>query len=156
MLYYTGMRRAELVNLKTKDIDYYQNTIKIIGKRQKERKIPLAPKLLKTLNHYIEMKAQQEQSNKEYLIVTDKGEKTTGAYIYNKVKKYLSLMTTINKKSPHILRHTFATHLLNNGADLNAIKELLGHSNLSATEIYTHNSFEQITQIYKKKHPRGK
>lgn len=155
MLYATGIRRSELVNLKISDIDYYQKTIKVFGKRQKERKIPMAPKLIEEIDNYIQMKEQLEQANKEYLIVTDKGTKTNGAYIYNKVKKYLSILTTINKKSPHILRHTFATHLLNNGADLNAIKELLGHSNLSSTQVYTHNSFEKINKIYKKTHPRG-
>ena len=115
----------------------------------------MAPKLTEEIFKYIQMKEELEEVNKEYLLIKDKGTKTNEAYIYNKVKKYLSILTTINKKSPHILRHTFATHLLNNGADLNAIKELLGHANLSSTEVYTHNTFEKINKIYKKTHPRG-
>lgn len=155
MFYMTGIRRSELLNLKHIDIDFYSKNIKVLGKRQKERLIPVSDYLLSLTKEYEKEKNKIENCDKAYLLVTNKGTKLYEGLIYKIVKKYLTLITTVHKKSPHILRHTFATHLLNNGADLNAIKELLGHANLSATQVYTHNSFEKINKIYKQTHPRG-
>jgi integrase/recombinase XerC len=155
MLYLTGMRRAELVNLKNTDIDLSGRRIKVIGKRQKERIIPITDYLAAQILKYNKIKEQIDNYDTSAFILTNKGQKTYDKFIYRTVHKYLTMITTINKKSPHILRHSFATHLLNNGADLNAIKELLGHSNLSATQIYTHNTFEKLNTIYKQAHPRA-
>ncbi len=154
-LYLTGIRRAELVALQNNQIDMSNRHIKVIGKRQKERIIPITDYLANQIKNYNDKKKELEQYDKLAFILTNKGKPAYDKFIYRTVNKYLSLMTTLNKKSPHILRHTFATHLLNNGADLNAIKELLGHSNLSATQIYTHNSFEKLNKIYKQAHPRA-
>lgn len=154
IIYFTGVRRSELANIKENDIDFSSKQIKVIGKRQKERQIPLAPQLEKSLKKYLALKKQKGYVS-TYLIVNDKGEVVDGQYIYRKVQRYLSIMSTLDKKSPHVLRHTFATVLLNNGADINAIKELLGHSSLLATQVYTHTTIEHIKQTYKKTHPRG-
>jgi len=154
ILYCTGMRLSELVNLRETDIDISSGTLKVLGKRNKERIIPFPANLKPIIADYMQEKTNCNY-NTPYLIVTNKGEKAYPKLIYRVVKKYLSLLTTNEKKSPHILRHTFATHLLNNGADLNAIKELLGHTNLSATQIYTHNTFKKLNQIYKQAHPRA-
>lgn len=155
MLYITGMRRAELVSLTNSQIDMSNRQIKVIGKRQKERLIPITDYLAKNITYYIYKKNEIEEFDKLAFILTDKGKPVYDKFIYRVVQKYLSQMTTLEKKSPHVLRHTFATHLLNNGADLNAIKELLGHSSLSATQVYTHNSFEKLNTIYKQAHPRA-
>lgn len=154
MFYFTGMRLSELMNLKTDQINNYTCTIKVLGKRNKERLIPFTPPLKNLIDEY---KREREKAglNNEYLFITEKNEKVYERLIYRIVKYYLSAATTADKKSPHVLRHTFATHMLNNGADLNAIKELLGHSNLSATQVYTHNSFEKLKKIYEKAHPRA-
>jgi integrase/recombinase XerC len=156
MFYSTGMRLSELIELRTNSVDLYNGTIKVLGKRNKERLIPLHKPFLKSLEKYTEIK-EKEFVNFEnnFLFVTDKGNKLYEKFVYRVVNKYLNLVTTIEKKSPHILRHTFATHLLNHGADLNAIKELLGHANLSATQVYTHNTFEKLKTIYKQAHPRA-
>ncbi len=154
ILYCTGMRLSELVNLREADIDIDSGTIKVLGKRNKERIIPFPASLKPVVTDYMQEKSNNNL-NIPYLIVTNKGEKAYPKLIYRIVKKYLSLITTNEKKSPHVLRHTFATHLLNNGADLNAVKELLGHANLSATQIYTHNTFKKLNQIYKQAHPRA-
>lgn len=157
VLYSTGIRRAELINLKDKDVNYYNNNIKVLGKGSKERLIPVTKQLLERISIYSKMKyAEFEKLDHDYLVVTDTGKKLYPKYVYNKVKKYLSQVTTMDKKSPHILRHTFATHLANNGAELNAIKALLGHSSLAATQIYTHNTIEQLKSVYKKAHPKAK
>jgi integrase/recombinase XerC len=154
MLYCTGIRLSELVNLREADVDIDSGTIKVLGKRNKERIIPFPASLKPIVTDYMKVKSKNNH-NIPYLIVTNKGEKAYPKLVYRIVKKYLSLITTNEKKSPHILRHTFATHLLNNGADLNAVKELLGHANLSATQIYTHNTFKKLNQIYKQAHPRA-
>jgi integrase/recombinase XerC len=156
LLYNTGMRQAELIGLKESQVDYLKNSLKVLGKGSKERIIPVSKELLSSLKAYVKDKhARLENPDSTYLLVRENGQKLYPKYVYNSVKKYLSLVTTIGKKSPHILRHTFATHLANNGADLNAVKELLGHSSLAATQIYTHNTIEKLKDIYKKAHPKA-
>jgi integrase/recombinase XerC len=156
MLFGTGMRLAELIGLKETDINVYEGTVKVLGKRNKERIIPLNHELKLLLPRYLELKKSESfDNNLLTLIVTDKGAVAYPKLIYIIVQKYLSNISTQSKKSPHVLRHTFATSLLNNGADLNAIKELLGHANLSATQIYTHNSVERLKSIYKLAHPKA-
>lgn len=156
LLYNTGMRQAELIGLKESQLDRVNCALKVLGKGSKERIIPLSKALMEALMNY---KTQKHSifttADKTYLLVKDDGKKLYPKYVYNIVKKYLSLVTTIDKKSPHILRHTFATHLANNGADLNAVKELLGHSSLAATQIYTHNTIEKLKDVYKKSHPKA-
>jgi integrase/recombinase XerC len=157
MLFGTGMRLAELLGVKDTDINVYEGTIKVLGKRNKERIIPVNNELKLLLAEYQQLKKNQDfcGNNSLMLIVTDKGVNAYAKLIYLIVHKYLSYISTQNKKSPHVLRHTFATSLLNRGADLNAIKELLGHANLSATQIYTHNSVERLKSIYKQAHPKA-
>ncbi len=156
IFYNTGIRRSELINLKTIDVDTENFSIKVLGKRNKERIIPFNKNLVNLINQYKEKREELERvTDFNYFFLTKKGNKLYEKLVYRIVKAYLELITTIEKKSPHILRHTFATHMLNNGADLNAIKELLGHSNLSATQIYTHNTFEKLKNIYNKSHPRA-
>jgi len=150
IFYLTGMRLTELINIKVTDIDFHNNSIKVIGKRNKERIIPLSKSIINTIQSFI-----YEFDLKEFLITNSKGNKVYSKLVYRVVRKYLSKITSINKKSPHILRHTFATHMLNNGADINAIKDLLGHSNLNATQVYTHNTVEKLKSIYKQAHPRA-
>ncbi|MDR3696379.1 MAG: tyrosine-type recombinase/integrase [Mucilaginibacter sp.] len=157
MLFGTGMRLSELMGVKDSDINVYEGTIKVLGKRNKERIIPVNNELKLLIAEYQELKKKQEffGNNSLTLIVTDKGANAYAKLIYLIVQKYLSYISTQNKRSPHVLRHTFATSLLNRGADLNAIKELLGHANLSATQIYTHNSVERLKSIYKQAHPKA-
>jgi len=155
VFYNTGIRLAELIELKTKDISFSNRTIKVLGKRNKERLIPFTKKMEMALLEYLEMKEKEGFSGEEYLFITDKGKKMYPRLVYRIVNKYLGMITTLNKKSPHILRHTFATHMLNNGADLNAIKEFLGHANLAATQVYTHNTVEKLKKIYRQAHPRA-
>lgn len=156
LFYNTGMRQAELVNLKESQADASKNVIKVLGKGNKERIIPVSPALMQQLKEYAADKRKLfEQFNATYLLVNPKGVKLYPKYVYNTVKNYLGKITTISKKSPHVLRHTFATHLMNNGADLNAVKELLGHSSLAATQIYTHNTIEKLKDIHKKAHPKA-
>ena len=157
MLFGTGMRLSELIGLKETDINAYEGTVKVLGKRNKERIIPVNNELKLLIAEYQELKKKQDffNNNSLTLIVTDKGADAYAKLIYLIVQKYLSYISTQNKKSPHVLRHTFATSLLNRGADLNAIKELLGHANLSATQIYTHNSVERLKSIYKQAHPKA-
>jgi len=157
MLFGTGMRLSELLGVKDADINVYEGTVKVLGKRNKERIIPVNNELKLLLTEYQELKKKQDffSNNSSALIVTDKGANAYAKLIYLTVQKYLSYISTQNKKSPHVLRHTFATSLLNRGADLNAIKELLGHANLSATQIYTHNSVERLKSIYKQAHPKA-
>jgi integrase/recombinase XerC len=155
-LFGTGMRLAELVTLKDADINIYEGTLKVLGKRNKERIIPINHELKLLLVKYTDLKKNQNfHNNSATLIVTNKGAEAYPKFIYLIVQKYLSYISTQNKKSPHVLRHTFATSLLNRGADLNAIKELLGHANLSATQVYTHNSVERLKSIYKQAHPKA-
>lgn len=154
LFYQTGIRRSELTHLKEVDVDLFNSTIKVLGKRNKERIIPISLPLKRNLEAYLQVKEEQNLSN-PMLLVSEKGHTLTEQKVYSVVKKYLSLVTTIQKKSPHVLRHTFATHLLNNGADINAVKDLLGHANLSATQIYTHNTIDKLKKSYKQAHPRG-
>lgn len=153
LLYLTGIRLSELVNLKESDVDVSAKTLKVLGKRNKERIIPLDKLFVDRMQAFIIQK-KLLFSNK-YVFLTKKGGQVYPKLIYRVVNKYLTMVSTQKKKSPHVLRHTFATHMLNNGADLNAIKEILGHANLSATEIYTHVSFEKLKSIYKQAHPRA-
>ncbi|WP_317131353.1 tyrosine-type recombinase/integrase [Mucilaginibacter ginsenosidivorax] len=156
LLFGTGIRLAELLGLKDSDINDYEGTLKVLGKRNKERIIPINTELRILLGRYLELKKNQNFHNiSVMLIVTSKGTDAYRQLIYLIVQKYLSNISTQTKRSPHVLRHTFATSLLNNGADLNSIKELLGHANLSATQIYTHNSVERLKSIYKQAHPKA-
>jgi len=156
MLYLTGMRRSELIGLSDKDVDIGEGTVKVTGKRNKQRIIPLTLAFTKRLEEYVNARNDSIGNEGErWFFITDKGNKLYDKYVYNVVKRYLTMVTTIEKKSPHILRHSFATHMLNRGAGLNSIKEFLGHANLSATQIYTHNTFEKLRKIYKQAHPRA-
>ncbi len=156
LLYNTGMRQAELVGLRQNHIDASKKVIKVLGKGNKERIIPISNYLVLAVTAYISGKQQLPQGyNSDVLLVNANGKKLYPKYVYNTVKTYLSQITTIEKRSPHVLRHTFATHLMNNGADLNAVKELLGHSSLAATQIYTHNTIEKLKDIHKKAHPKA-
>ena len=156
LLYLTGMRRSELIGLRDQDVDLAEGSLKVTGKRNKQRIIPLVKSFNQRLEEYIKVRNENvDTSDNGWFFITDKGNKLYDKYVYNTVNKYLAMVTTIEKKSPHILRHTFATHMLNRGADLNSIKELLGHANLSATQIYTHNTFEKLRKVYKQAHPRA-
>ena len=156
LLYQTGMRREELISLRIGSIDFEGNTIKVTGKRNKDRIIPINDGMKKELLTFIDARQQLAGSEKVlHLLLTKRGNPIYPKLVYKVVNKYLNLISTLDQKSPHVLRHTFATHLLNRGADLNAIKELLGHANLSATQIYTHNTFEKLKSIYKRAHPRA-
>jgi integrase/recombinase XerC len=156
MLYETGMRRSELTGLRNMDVDLQEAIIRVTGKRNKQRIIPLLKPLTIKMKAYAEARDLISPGREnDWFFVGDKGNKLYDKYVYNTVRGYLSMVTTIEKKSPHVLRHSFATHMLNRGADLNSIKEFLGHANLSATQIYTHNSFEQLKKIYKQAHPRA-
>lgn len=152
MFYATGMRLSELINLRVTDVDFHAMQLTVLGKRNKERVIPFSHELKRKIQDYLSIRPV---CNQEFLFMTEKGKKMYEKLVYNIVTQYLSQVTTIDKKSPHVLRHTFATHMLNNGADLNAIKELLGHANLSATQVYTHNTVEKLKNIYKQAHPKA-
>ncbi len=154
--YNTGMRLSELVNLKIGDIDFSQQALKVLGKRNKERILPVSPVFNQLLQSYIVARSTEFPAQEaDYLFLTPSGKKLYPRLVYRIVHQFLTLVSTVDKKSPHVLRHTFATHMLNKGADLNAIKELLGHANLSATEVYTHNTFEKLKSVYKQAHPRA-
>ena len=157
LLYSTGIRVSELVNLKIGNIDWVGQSIKVLGKRNKERIIPITSLLVAQLEQYKLVRDAVVVNNidSNYYFLTVKGKKVYNKLVYRNINYYLSLVTTISKKSPHVLRHTFATHLLNKGADLNAIKEILGHASLSATQVYTHNSIEKLKNIYKQAHPKA-
>lgn len=159
MLYETGMRLSELINLKQADFEPVAGTVKVLGKRNKERIIPLTVEMVELGKLFINEKLKENVPAVDgkilFLLQKKDGKKLNEKFVYTRVNFYLSLVTTINKKSPHVLRHSFATHMLNNGADLNAIKELLGHANLSATQVYTHNTVEKLKAIYHKAHPRA-
>jgi integrase/recombinase XerC len=157
LLYCTGMRRAELIGLESSNVNNSKQEIKVLGKRNKERIIPLSPQTIGLILEFQQMSSKYFGASRteKRLLIDDNGNMMSDGFVYRKVNKYLRLVTTIGKKSPHILRHTFATHMLNNGADLNAIKELLGHANLSATQVYTHNTIEKLKQIYEQAHPRA-
>lgn len=153
LFYQTGVRLSELLNLKELDVSSQQ--IKVLGKRNKERIIPISKSLFERIENYRVLKPEGPDSQ-NMLFVKKDGRKCTAKFVYRKINSYLGSVTTQQKRSPHVLRHTFATHLLNNGAGLETLKELLGHANLSATQVYTHNSFAQINSIYSQAHPRGR
>lgn len=155
LLYSTGVRLSELINLKTNDVDFSGKQIKVLGKRNKYRLIPVIDQLIVLFKKYEQEVVSQFGQTSEFFILSDSGKKLYPVFVQRKVKYYLSQVTTISKKSPHILRHTFATHLLNRGAELNSIKELLGHASLAATQIYTHNTISQLKEIHKKSHPKA-
>ena len=156
LFYNTGIRQAELTGLKETAVSKSNSTIKVLGKGNKERIIPVSNQLMNKLDIYIADKRKLLiDFDEDVMLVTLSGKKLYPRYVYNAVNKYLGKVTTIDKRSPHVLRHTFATHLMNNGADLNAVKELLGHSSLAATQIYTHNTIEKLKDIHKKAHPKA-
>ena len=156
LFYHTGIRQAELVGLRENDISINNSSIKVLGKGNKERIIPVGDPLMMQMQEYMaDKKKLPVDPDRVFLLVTASGKKLYPRYVYNAVNKYLGMVTTIDKKSPHVLRHTFATHLMNGGADLNAVKELLGHSSLAATQVYTHNSIEKLKDIHKKAHPKA-
>ena len=152
LFYQTGIRLSELIDIK--DVDVRNGELKVLGKRNKERIIPLSNNIQPLIDQYLNLK-DKLGFKKKYFFVTDNGNKLYEKFVYRKVNYYLSMVSSKHKKSPHILRHTFATHMLNNGADLNSIKEILGHENLSATQVYTHNTFQKLKSIHKQSHPRG-
>ncbi len=154
LFYQTGIRRNELIQLKFQDVSFSEKQIKVLGKRNKERIIPVNDELLNQLENYIEVRKIQFPGSHELLFLTQKGKPFYDKLVYNIVNHYLGLVSTKHKKSPHMLRHSFATHLLNRGAELNAVKELLGHSSLSATQVYTHGSIEQLKKVFNQAHPR--
>ena len=155
LFYATGMRLSELVNLKEGDIDFGSSSVKVLGKRNKERIVPLTPLVLRAIKTYLEEKRKNGWAGEARLFVTDAGKPVYARMVYRIVKRALGQVTTLEKKSPHVLRHTFATHMLNNGADINSIKDILGHANLSATQVYTHNNVEKLKSVYKQAHPRA-
>lgn len=156
LFYATGIRRAELINLKLNDVSFTQKTIKVLGKRNKERIIPLLPAVFHTIKAYLPVRAALKNSNDtEYLFLTAKGVKIYETLVYRIINTYFSNASEKVKKSPHILRHSFATHLLNEGADINSVKELLGHSSLASTQVYTENSIAKLKEVYKNSHPRN-
>ncbi len=155
LLYATGMRRNELQQLRESDIEWSLNQVRILGKGNKERLVPVSPALLDSFRDYLAEKRKLEKFDEKYFFNLQNGSQLYAGYIYRIVTKYLGETTTLKKKSPHVLRHTFATHLLNNGANIQAIKDLLGHSSLAATQVYTHNNIDKLKEIHRLNHPRG-
>jgi integrase/recombinase XerC len=156
LLYNTGLRRSELINLKRSQINYSAHTLKVLGKGNKERVLPVSPNLIECIKKYLEdRRIEFPGLDTDVLLVDKKGRTLNPRQVYSSVKEHLNGLVTIEKRSPHVLRHTFATHLMNNGADLNAVKELLGHSSLAATQVYTHNTIEKLKNIYNKAHPKA-
>jgi integrase/recombinase XerC len=157
LLYQCGIRRAELIALNQMDVDLDHRRLSVIGKGKKQRLVPFGPKLVELLERYTEVRAATFlEDDTPALLLTDRGKRLYPKYAYSKVTEYLGAFSTEEKKSPHVLRHTFATHLLNEGADLNAVKELLGHANLAATQLYTHNNIRRLQEVYRQAHPEGK
>jgi integrase/recombinase XerC len=154
LLYSTGIRKSELIHIKEMDVDFANKTIKVLGKRNKERYVPLLDKVIVMIKQYLELKEDLTTGNVA-LLITEKGNKLSKSLVYTIINSYFSNVSTKVKKSPHILRHSFATHLLNEGANLNSVKELLGHSSLASTQVYTHNSLEAIKKVYNQAHPRS-
>jgi len=155
--YFTGVRRIELINIKESDISVESSTIKVMGKRSKERIIPILPKLKKSIKFYREIKSKLiGNTSFEYLFNSKNGKQLSEKFVYRTVNEYFKLVSPKIKKAPHVLRHSFATHLINEGADINSVKELLGHSSLSATQVYSHTSMERIKEVFKNSHPRAK
>jgi integrase/recombinase XerC len=157
LFYTTGIRRTELINLKIQNVDLSNKTIKVIGKRNKERIIPILTIIEEQIKKYLsERSSIQEVKEREYFFLLSNGVKLNDSFVYRLINYYFSNVSEKVKKSPHILRHTFATHLLNNGADINSVKELLGHSSLASTQVYTHNSLAELQKVYNSAHPRNK
>ncbi|WP_394774454.1 tyrosine-type recombinase/integrase [Flavobacterium sp.] len=157
LFYTTGMRRAELIHLMKYNVDLSSNVVKVLGKRNKERIIPVLPIIVDQLNLYLKERASVEKIvDEDYFFISSKGLKLSESFVYRLINSYFSNVSEKVKKSPHVLRHTFATHLLNNGADLNSVKELLGHSSLASTQVYTHNSLAELKKVYTNAHPRNK
>lgn len=154
MFYMTGIRLSELINIKVIHFDKYSAQLKVTGKRRKQRILPLTPNIIKLYDSYMKMRNEQQQKS-EYLFYSLKGQKSYEKMIYRIVNKYLKKISSLKKTSPHVLRHAFATHLINNGANLNSIKELLGHTSLLSTQVYTHISSDKIKKVFKETHPRG-
>lgn len=162
IFYATGMRLNELISLKEKQVDIHRSQIKVLGKGNKERVIPVGKEIIGLINDYMGLKKKEfslplpfTEETGAFLLVTEKGKKLYPKYAYLLVRQVLGQSATLDKQSPHVLRHTFATHLMNNGADLNAVKELLGHSSLAATQVYTHNTIEKLKEVHKKAHPKA-
>jgi integrase/recombinase XerC len=157
ILYFTGMRLSELIQLKTSETDLYQRQLKLSGKGNKQRIVPFGKELEESISRYLQIrdKVLEKRECFNYLLLTDKGNMLNRQLVYRTVNSYLDKVSTLRKKSPHILRHTFATHMLNNGADLNSIKDILGHASLAATQVYTHNSIEKLKKVYNQAHPRA-
>ena len=154
LLYSTGMRRGELISIQLSDVALSDKLIKVIGKRNKERFVPLLASVIKTMSRYLELR-KEVASASHFLFLTEKGNKLYETLVYRVVNSYFSNASSKEKKSPHLLRHSFATHLLNEGADLNSVKELLGHASLASTQVYTHNSVEKMKKVYNQAHPRS-
>lgn len=157
LFYSTGIRRAELIGLAMKNADIESKYIKVLGKRNKERIIPIGDYLIQIFKNYFKLRDSMvfEEEDKTWVFLTEKGKKMYPKLVYRIVNSYLSSVSTQDKKSPHVLRHTFATHMLNNGADLNAVKELLGHASLAATQVYTHNTIDKLKKVYQQAHPKA-
>lgn len=155
IFYATGMRLSELINLKEKQVDISRGQIKVLGKGNKERIIPVSKEVIEVIGEYQQLKRRDFVGTEDYLLITEKGNKLYPRYAWQLVNQVLGQASTLDKKSPHVLRHTFATHLMNNGADLNAVKELLGHSSLASTQVYTHNTIAKLKDIHKKAHPKA-
>ena len=155
LFYSTGMRLSELIGLREKQLDFSRSQIRVLGKGNKERLIPISQDVINLIKDYQKQKTANQEQEEDFLLVTEKGRKLYPKYAYVLVNKHLGGAITLDKKSPHVLRHTFATHLMNNGADLNAVKELLGHASLAATQVYTHNTIEKLKNVHKKAHPKA-
>ena len=155
IFYATGMRLSELINLREKQVDFSKSQVKVLGKGNKERIIPVSKEVVKMIKSYQQLKEKDFGKTDDTLLVTEKGKKMYPRYAWLLVNQVLGQASTLDKKSPHVLRHTFATHLMNNGANLNAVKELLGHSSLASTQVYTHNTIEKLKDVYRKAHPKA-
>lgn len=155
LLYESGIRLSELIGLKTSDLDFEKKVFRVLGKRNKERVLPLLEKTIEQLGAYLQERGKAYGHEVPELLLTDSGSKLYPKFVYRKVNSYLGRVSTLDKRSPHVLRHTFATHMLNNGAQLNTVKELLGHASLAATQVYTHNTIEKLKRVHSDNHPKG-